>query len=84
MLTVLRPFDGYFWIQVWDPHGLSKCVNLTALNKHGRVYDDSKTRLLSLGPSHLSIIWSLIWWLVCFQPSLAACHGPGVSVNYCM
>lgn len=56
------------WIQIWDRHGLSKCLNLTALNKHGRVYDDSKMRL-SLEPSHLSILCLLIWkcWCV-FSP----------------
>ena len=29
--------------QIWDHHGLRKCLNLTALNKHGRVYDDGET-----------------------------------------
>lgn len=31
--------------QIWDHHGLRKCLNLTALNKHGRVYDDGETHV---------------------------------------
>ncbi|MEQ2177505.1 hypothetical protein GOODEAATRI_004256 [Goodea atripinnis] len=29
-------------LQIWDRHGLRKCLNLSALNIHGRVYDDCK------------------------------------------
>ncbi len=32
--------------QIWDFYGLRKCLNLTALNKHSRVYDDGKTHVL--------------------------------------
>ncbi|CAF93359.1 unnamed protein product, partial [Tetraodon nigroviridis] len=35
------------WIQIWDRHGLSKCLDLTSLNKHGRVYDDAQFGCLS-------------------------------------
>ncbi|XP_068602507.1 S9 family peptidase [Brachionichthys hirsutus] len=34
-------------LEVWDRHGLRKCLNLTALNKHGRVYDDVQFGSLS-------------------------------------
>uniref|UniRef100_A0A8C3AQY0 acylaminoacyl-peptidase n=1 Tax=Cyclopterus lumpus TaxID=8103 RepID=A0A8C3AQY0_CYCLU len=34
-------------VQIWDRHGLRKCLNLTALNKHGRVYDDAQFGCLS-------------------------------------
>lgn len=38
-------FDGLLLcmdvaVQIWDPQGLRKSLNLTALNRHGRVYDD--------------------------------------------
>lgn len=28
--------------QIWDRQGLRKCLNLSAVNKHGRVYDDGE------------------------------------------
>uniref|UniRef100_A0A3B3Z8P8 acylaminoacyl-peptidase n=1 Tax=Periophthalmus magnuspinnatus TaxID=409849 RepID=A0A3B3Z8P8_9GOBI len=34
-------------LNVWDERGLRKCLNLTALNKHGRIYDDAYFSCLS-------------------------------------
>uniref|UniRef100_G3NQV5 acylaminoacyl-peptidase n=1 Tax=Gasterosteus aculeatus aculeatus TaxID=481459 RepID=G3NQV5_GASAC len=33
--------------QIWDRQGLRKCLNLSAVNKHGRVYDDAQFGCLS-------------------------------------
>ncbi|XP_054644879.1 S9 family peptidase isoform X2 [Dunckerocampus dactyliophorus] len=33
--------------RIWDHHGLRKCLNLTALNKHGSVYDNGQFGVLS-------------------------------------
>ncbi|KAM9856262.1 acylamino-acid-releasing enzyme isoform 2-T2 [Aulostomus maculatus] len=38
--AVVRDMGGQQLLEIWDPCGLRKCLNLTALNKHGRVYDD--------------------------------------------
>ncbi|KAG7279891.1 hypothetical protein CRUP_016218, partial [Coryphaenoides rupestris] len=34
-------------LEIWDSHGLRKGLDLTALNKHGRVYDDAQFGCLS-------------------------------------
>lgn len=34
-------------LEIWDSHGLRKCLNLTALRQHGRVYDDAQFGCLS-------------------------------------
>uniref|UniRef100_A0A3B4YUG5 Acylamino-acid-releasing enzyme n=1 Tax=Seriola lalandi dorsalis TaxID=1841481 RepID=A0A3B4YUG5_SERLL len=41
--AVIRETGGYQFLEIWDFHGLRKCLNLTALNEHGRVYDDGET-----------------------------------------
>uniref|UniRef100_A0AAV2K1M0 Acylamino-acid-releasing enzyme n=1 Tax=Knipowitschia caucasica TaxID=637954 RepID=A0AAV2K1M0_KNICA len=47
MLLRLRSGTEELASEVWDEHGLRKCLNLTALNKHGRVYDDAHFSCLS-------------------------------------
>uniref|UniRef100_A0A8C3G9Y1 acylaminoacyl-peptidase n=1 Tax=Cyclopterus lumpus TaxID=8103 RepID=A0A8C3G9Y1_CYCLU len=44
---VLSGLSGHQLLEIWDRHGLRKCLNLTALNKHGRVYDDAQFGCLS-------------------------------------
>lgn len=39
--AIIKEISGNQLLEVWDEHGLRKCLNLTALNKHGRVYDDA-------------------------------------------
>ncbi|XP_034551957.1 S9 family peptidase [Notolabrus celidotus] len=39
--AVIREISGHQLLEIWDQHGLSKCLNLTLLNKHGRVYDNA-------------------------------------------
>ncbi|XP_049609546.1 S9 family peptidase [Syngnathus scovelli] len=40
--AVVRDTGGHQLLEIWDHHGLRKCLNLTALNKHGGVYDDAQ------------------------------------------
>ncbi|XP_058498726.1 S9 family peptidase isoform X2 [Solea solea] len=45
--AVVKETCGYQFLEIWDCHGLRRCLNLTALNKHGRVYDDAQFGCLS-------------------------------------
>ncbi|XP_070695412.1 acylamino-acid-releasing enzyme [Pempheris klunzingeri] len=45
--AVVRETSGHQLLEIWDGHGLRKCLNLTALNKHGRVYGDVQFGCLS-------------------------------------
>lgn len=45
--AVIREMSGHQLLEIWNCHGLRKCLNLTALNKHGRVYDDAQFSCLS-------------------------------------
>lgn len=43
-IWALRPRFVIVLVQIWDGHGLRKCLNLSALSLHGKVYDDGKKR----------------------------------------
>ncbi|XP_026188666.1 acylamino-acid-releasing enzyme isoform X2 [Mastacembelus armatus] len=45
--AVVRETGSHQLLEIWDCHGLRKCLNLTTLNKHGRVYDDAQFGCLS-------------------------------------
>ncbi|XP_047230659.1 S9 family peptidase isoform X3 [Girardinichthys multiradiatus] len=45
--AVVRETGSQHLLEIWDRHGLRKCLNLSALNVHGRVYDDSQFGCLS-------------------------------------
>ncbi|XP_029995811.1 acylamino-acid-releasing enzyme [Sphaeramia orbicularis] len=45
--AVVRETGGHQLLEVWDDHGLRRCVDLSVLNKHGRVYDDAQFGCLS-------------------------------------
>ncbi|XP_070825354.1 acylamino-acid-releasing enzyme isoform X2 [Chaetodon trifascialis] len=45
--AVVRETGGHQLLEIWDLHGLRKCLNLSGLNKHGRVYDDTQFGCLS-------------------------------------
>ncbi|XP_072305483.1 acylamino-acid-releasing enzyme [Eucyclogobius newberryi] len=45
--AVIKEISGHQLLEVWDECGLRKCLNLTVLNKHGRVYDDAQFGCLS-------------------------------------
>lgn len=40
--AVVKDTSGNQLLEVWDERGLRKCLNLTALNKHGPVYEDAQ------------------------------------------
>uniref|UniRef100_A0AAQ4RA31 Acylamino-acid-releasing enzyme n=1 Tax=Gasterosteus aculeatus aculeatus TaxID=481459 RepID=A0AAQ4RA31_GASAC len=40
--AVIRETSGHQLLEIWDRQGLRKCLNLSAVNKHGRVYDDGE------------------------------------------
>ncbi|XP_061621881.1 S9 family peptidase isoform X2 [Phyllopteryx taeniolatus] len=39
--AVVLDSGGHQLLEIWDRRGLRKCLDLTALNKHGGVYDDA-------------------------------------------
>ncbi|XP_063742025.1 S9 family peptidase isoform X2 [Eleginops maclovinus] len=45
--AVVRETSGHQLLEIWNHHGIRKCLNLTALNKHGRVYEDVQFGCLS-------------------------------------
>ncbi|XP_076010063.1 LOW QUALITY PROTEIN: acylamino-acid-releasing enzyme [Genypterus blacodes] len=45
--AVVRETGGQQLLEIWAGHGLRKCLNLTAHNQHGRVYDDAQFGCLS-------------------------------------
>ncbi|XP_029011808.1 S9 family peptidase isoform X2 [Betta splendens] len=45
--AVVRETGGRQLLEVWDLHGLRKCLDLTALDRHGRVHDDAQFGCLS-------------------------------------
>uniref|UniRef100_A0A8C8E4P6 Acylamino-acid-releasing enzyme n=1 Tax=Oryzias sinensis TaxID=183150 RepID=A0A8C8E4P6_9TELE len=45
--AIVREAGNQQLLEIWDCHGLRKCLNLTALNIHGRVYDDVQFGSLS-------------------------------------
>uniref|UniRef100_A0A3Q1I0B3 Acylamino-acid-releasing enzyme n=1 Tax=Anabas testudineus TaxID=64144 RepID=A0A3Q1I0B3_ANATE len=45
--AVVRETGGHQLLEIWDGQGLRKCFNLTALKKHGQVYDDAQFGCLS-------------------------------------
>ncbi|KAM9350631.1 acylamino-acid-releasing enzyme [Symphorus nematophorus] len=45
--AVVRETAGHQLLEIWDHYGLRKCLDLTALNVHGRVYDDAQFGCLS-------------------------------------
>uniref|UniRef100_A0A8C5FZX5 acylaminoacyl-peptidase n=1 Tax=Gouania willdenowi TaxID=441366 RepID=A0A8C5FZX5_GOUWI len=45
--AVVRETGGHQLLEIWDPHGLRKCLDLTSLSKHGRVYDEAQFGCLS-------------------------------------
>ncbi|XP_047427893.1 S9 family peptidase [Mugil cephalus] len=45
--AVIRETCGHQLLEIWDRHGLRKCLNLTVFNQHGRVYEDAHFGCLS-------------------------------------
>ncbi|KAM3617790.1 uncharacterized protein V6R79_011295 [Siganus canaliculatus] len=55
--AVVRETGGCQLLEIWDPQGLRKCLNLTALNVHGRVYDDAHFGCLSWSPCETKLLY---------------------------
>lgn len=55
--AVLKDISGHHLLEVWDQHGLTKCFNLTALNNHGRVYEDAQFGCLSWSPCENKLLY---------------------------
>lgn len=55
--AVIREIAGHQLLEIWDRHGLRKCLNLTALNKHGRVYDDAQFGCLSWSECETKLLY---------------------------
>ncbi|XP_071331310.1 acylamino-acid-releasing enzyme isoform X1 [Trachinotus anak] len=55
--AVIRETGGCQLLEIWDSHGLRKCLNLTALNKHGRVYDDAQFGCLSWSDCETKLLY---------------------------
>uniref|UniRef100_A0A3Q1GB68 Acylamino-acid-releasing enzyme n=1 Tax=Acanthochromis polyacanthus TaxID=80966 RepID=A0A3Q1GB68_9TELE len=55
--AVLKDISGHHLLEVWDHHGLTKCFNLTALNNHGRVYEDAQFGCLSWSPCENKLLY---------------------------
>ncbi|CAN9515755.1 unnamed protein product [Ophioblennius macclurei] len=45
--AVVRETGGHQLLEIWDSNGLRKCLNLTAMKKHGKVCDDAQFGCLS-------------------------------------
>ncbi|XP_034027659.1 S9 family peptidase isoform X2 [Thalassophryne amazonica] len=55
--AVVRETGGHQLLEVWDQHGLSKCLNLTIVNKHGGVYDDAHFGCLSWSDCETKLLY---------------------------
>ncbi|XP_068191593.1 S9 family peptidase [Antennarius striatus] len=55
--AVVRETGPHQLLEIWDRHGLQTCLNLTALNKHGRVYDDAQFGSLSWSPCENKLLY---------------------------
>lgn len=47
LCAVIRDTSGHQYLEIWDRCGLKKSLDLTRLNKHGRVYEDAQFGCLS-------------------------------------
>ncbi|XP_023275750.1 acylamino-acid-releasing enzyme-like [Seriola lalandi dorsalis] len=70
--AVIRETGGYQFLEIWDFHGLRKCLNLTALNEHGRVYDDGETMFALWAPGGQSVVF-VGWYHEPFRLGLKFC-----------
>ncbi|KAF3860194.1 hypothetical protein F7725_000449 [Dissostichus mawsoni] len=65
--AVVRETSGHQLLEIWNHHGLRKCLNLTALKKHGRVYEDG-----SVGSGSQSVVF-VGWYHEPFRLGLRFC-----------
>ncbi|XP_060930452.1 S9 family peptidase [Limanda limanda] len=55
--AVVRETSGHQLLEIWDRNGLRKCLNLTALNQHGRVYDDAQFGCMSWSDCETKLLY---------------------------
>ncbi|XP_038150003.1 S9 family peptidase isoform X1 [Cyprinodon tularosa] len=55
--AVVRETGSQQLLEIWDHHGLRKCLNLSALNNHGRVYDDAQFGSLSWSECETKLLY---------------------------
>uniref|UniRef100_A0A3Q2E0N8 Acylamino-acid-releasing enzyme n=1 Tax=Cyprinodon variegatus TaxID=28743 RepID=A0A3Q2E0N8_CYPVA len=55
--AVVRETGSQQLLEIWDHHGLRKCLNLSALNNHGRVYDDAQFGCLSWSECETKLLY---------------------------
>ncbi|XP_073765932.1 S9 family peptidase isoform X4 [Danio rerio] len=55
--AVIRAEAGHQYLEVWGQNGLEKSLDLTALNKHGRVYEDAQFGCLAWSPCEKKLLY---------------------------
>ncbi|XP_042585740.1 S9 family peptidase isoform X2 [Cyprinus carpio] len=55
--AVIREDAGHQYVEVWGQNGLEKSLDLTALNKHGKVYEDAQFACLAWSPCEKKLLY---------------------------
>ncbi|XP_043102724.1 S9 family peptidase isoform X2 [Puntigrus tetrazona] len=55
--ALIREEAGHQYLEVWGQNGLEKSLDLTALNKHGKVYDDAQFACLAWSPCEKKLLY---------------------------
>ncbi|RXN18463.1 acylamino-acid-releasing enzyme-like protein [Labeo rohita] len=55
--AVIREEAGHQYVEVWGQNGLEKSLDLTALNKHGKVYEDAQFACLAWSPCEKKLLY---------------------------
>ncbi|XP_026126571.1 acylamino-acid-releasing enzyme [Carassius auratus] len=55
--AVIREDAGHQYLEVWGQNGLEKSLDLTALNKHGKVYEDAQFACLVWSPCEKKLLY---------------------------
>uniref|UniRef100_A0A8C2E420 acylaminoacyl-peptidase n=1 Tax=Cyprinus carpio TaxID=7962 RepID=A0A8C2E420_CYPCA len=55
--AVIREEAGDQYLEVWGQNGLEKTLDLTALNKHGKVYEDAQFSCLAWSPCEKKLLY---------------------------
>uniref|UniRef100_A0A9J8AJG7 acylaminoacyl-peptidase n=1 Tax=Cyprinus carpio carpio TaxID=630221 RepID=A0A9J8AJG7_CYPCA len=55
--AVIREEAGHQYLEVWGQNGLEKTLDLTALNKHGKVYEDAQFSCLAWSPCEKKLLY---------------------------
>ncbi|XP_058246617.1 S9 family peptidase [Hemibagrus wyckioides] len=55
--SVIRDVRGCQYLEVWGCNGLEQSLDLTALNKHGKVYEDAQFACLAWSPCEERVLY---------------------------